>query len=708
MSRRDVPIILQNEISECGLACLAMICGAHGKVIGLQELRGMFDPGSRGSSLKDIAHLGERLGFNVKAMKVGLNQVGKLELPAIIHWEIVHYVVLIEVRGGTFLVNDPASGRRELSREEFSSSFTGLAQELSPKPDINRSTKRETVKLGWLLSGFSGYDKVLGAIFGTSIAMQALLLALPFAVQLVIGGVAYHGFEGYGVAAVALGGVVGIGAYALLLRMRATLVMFLATSLDTSGSQRLIEKMFGLPYEFFARRDVGSLLNRFSNLREVRFLLTQGLAESVVEALLSLAALLVLGLYLPVGVVAAVAAVGAYAGYRWLVRGAQRDALAEMFHLFGAQNGSLIESMQKISTIKANALEKVREGFWIARYMRFQDSVVRKLRRDVANQVAMSIAFSLGYLTVGLSALHAVSAGTLTMAEGLTSLLLVGMFMSRSSSFVERFFDVMIARVHLDGLVDVVHSEDEPTDGKQVASIEGKPVAIELRGVGFRYSSSEPFILRNVNMRVSAGECVALTGPSGCGKSTLMAMLLGLRLPTEGEILIDGAPLRSISLSDYRRATGSVMQGDRIFYGTVLENVSLFELDAPDQRVNAALELALISDVIDKLPMREHTMLSDAPMLSGGETQRLLLARALYKRPGLLLLDEASSALDDATEAALNEVLRNVGATRIMIAHREHTIAAADRIITIGYDSDICCSTVMEGARSGHQHHTSA
>lgn len=704
MANLRVPLILQYEMAECGLASLAMVCGAYGKDIGLAELRTMFDPGGRGSSLKDLANVAEQLGFSVKSMKVGLKQVAKLKLPAILHWNLLHYVVLIQVQGDTYVIHDPALGRREVSEDEFSDSFTGLAQELAPKPGLDLTPQRSTVGLDWLFEGSRGWVQALVSIFAVSLVMQAFILVVPFALQLLVAQVA-RGADAWAIVIAGLLGGSGLALYGLMMRMRYTVAMHLSNALDAEGSRRLIEKMFSLPYDFFARREPGSLLNRFANLRELRLLLTQGMAESVVEALLSLVALSMLWVYLPGAAVVGVFAGAAYGAFRWVTRNQQRDRLAEMFQNIGNQNGSLVESIYKIDTIKANGLEKLREHFWMGRYTEYQNSVIRKLRKDQGNRIFETMAVGLGYMWAGLLAVEAIRSGRLEVAESLTAMVLLGIFLSRSSTFVERLFELLIARVHLDSLSEVVHARSERSGGLETA---GQNLArrgqIELRDVGFRYSPSEPFVFKKVSFTVPAGQCVAITGQSGCGKSTLLSLLLGLREPTEGEILIDGMPMEAHNLHQLRSEVGVVMQSDKLFYGTVMENVSLFDTEATSERVIKALEEARVADVVRRLPMQEHTMLSDMPMLSGGEVQRLLMARALYKRPRFLLLDEASSHLDDGVEMELNKALLANGATRLMIAHRQQTIDLADRCIVLGPNEKLGCSTVLEDRSRSPKH----
>lgn len=695
MKPGPVPLILQSEIAECGLACVAMISGAFGHRTDLARLRQRLDPGTRGASMKDIAALGEALGFAVRSLKLGPKQLDRLHLPAVLHWNVVHYVVLVESRGGEHVIHDPALGRRTVDDRELSRSFTGLAQEFVPREPIARTDNRLRVPWRWLIGRTEPYGRLIGSIFLMSLVMQAFVFVVPFGAQLLLDRVAVS----RDTLTVALGfaiSCIGLGLYALLLWMRSTVVIHLNNSLDMAGTQKLVAKMLSLPYDFFARRDIGSLMGRFTNLREIRQLLTQGLAESLVEALLALLALAAVFVYLPVAGLVALVALAAYAGYRMMTRPRMQEHVSALFHTMAAQSGSLIESLQKIETIKANALEPMREQFWAARFGDYQNSLVQKIRQDQRHAIAQILLMGVAYALSVLLAVRSLFDGQLTMGEALTLLLILGILMARAERFLDRLFDLHVARVHLDGLSDVVHAESEYiADAAQPSS--GRVAAvIELRDVGFRYSTHEPFVFRHVSARFEAGRCVAITGPSGCGKSTLLSLLLGLHSATEGEIIVDGVPLSALDRRAWRHQVGSVLQSDRSFYGSVAENVTLFEIAPPGERVRDALRACALAEVVDRLPMKEHTMLSDAPMLSGGETQRLLLARALYKRPRLLLLDEASSHLDDATEARINSSLHAHGATRILVAHRRQTIELADTIIRLGHSEALGCSTVLE------------
>ena len=458
--KKTVPVILQNEIAECGLACVAMICGFYGKKTDLASLRKVIDTGTRGSTMKEIAELGDSMGFSVKSLKLGLKQIDKLILPAIIHWNLVHYVVLVSRKHDEYVVHDPALGRRTLSEADFSRSFTGLAQEFSPRSNFVKSDNRTPVSFKWLINNNSPYVQLIFTIFTMALVMQLLVAILPFGAQVLIDRV----LTNRDTVTLALGlalGVFGLGLYCLLLWLRSTIVMYLNSCLDMGGTQKLIAKMLAMPHEFFARRDVGSLLSRFTNLTEVRRLLTQGLAESAVDALIALILLGVIGIYLPsIGVVAVLALLG-YATFRNFMRRNERDRVGEMFHSASSQHASLIETLVKIETVKANAIETMRERFWMSRFMTFQNSLVRKVRMDYRNSIALLTCFGAGYVLTAWFVVRGVFENVLSIGEAFTIFMLVAMFFSRSSQFLERLFELLVAKVHLDNLADIVHGEEE-------------------------------------------------------------------------------------------------------------------------------------------------------------------------------------------------------------------------------------------------------
>lgn len=703
MRAGKVPLVLQDEVADCGLACVAMISGAYGRHMSLAALRRQVDIGVHGASLKDLAFAGESLGFDVRSIKLGTSQVDQLRLPALLHWNLVHFVVLVERRGKHYVVHDPGLGRRTIDESEFFRSFTGLAQEFSPRSDFSKLDERTAVPLRWILDHSQSYLRLLGTVAMMSMVMQAFVLLLPYGARLLVDRLAIAK-DDLSLAATAGVGTTLLALFCVLHWFRAMVVVQLSTCLDTYGSRKLVDRMFGLTYEFLARRDIGTLMSRFSNLREVRLVLSQGLAESAVEALLAVIMLAGIYVHSPAASVTAVAALLAYAVCRLAIREKQKERVDEMFVAMGSQNASLIESLSKVETVKANAIETTRSDFWQSRFTEYQNSLVLKLRLDHGSTIAAIACFGLGYIVACWIAVRSAFLSQLTLGEVTTVLVLLGMFLSRGHQFISKVFDLGVARVHLDALADVVYGDSESQPGSRDLVLDRAP-SIELRDVGFRYSPRDPFVFRRVSFRVEAGESAAITGLSGCGKSTLLSLILGLRRPTEGEILIDGIPLEQCDKAKYRRRVGSVLQADRLFFGSVAENVSLFELEANMEHVWNALNASAMAAVVGRLPMGEHTTLGDSPMLSGGEVQRLLLARALYKNPKLLLLDEASSHLDEDTEVAVNASLSATGATRLVAAHRRQTIDLSDCEIVLGHESTLGCSSVTAVRRRPTGHH---
>jgi ATP-binding cassette subfamily B protein RaxB len=273
-------------------------------------------------------------------------------------------------------------------------------------------------------------------------------------------------------------------------------------------------------------------------------------------------------------------------------------------------------------------------------------------------------------------------------------------FSLRLSGLIDKAFEIKALRVHGDRVADIVFSDKEaqPEQPGSERDLGDLSASIELRNVSFQYSSNDPMVLKDVNLMIGEGECVAITGPSGSGKTTLIKIILGLIAPTQGEVLIGGVPLMEAGLHNYRRAVATVMQDDHLFSGTIGENVTFFAPEPDDEFVTECATIAAIHDEIARMPMRYNTIVGNiGTSLSGGQRQRLLLARALYRRPKILVLDEATSHLDLRNEKLINLAIKGMRLTRVIVAHRPETVAMADRTIAVK-DGTVICSAGQHAA----------
>ncbi len=378
-----------------------------------------------------------------------------------------------------------------------------------------------------------------------------------------------------------------------------------------------------------------------------------------------------------------VLAVALYVLIRTLSYRPLKAASEEQIVHSATEQSHFLESIRGLQTIKLFNREDERRAQWL-------NLVVNTINRGLVTQRMHVLFRTTSGLILGAENILVIYFGALLVMDGTFS---IGMlfayiayktqFSSRVGSLVDLSFEIKMLRLQRERLADIVLTE--PEANLDIGTLSTKLIAsIELRNVRFRYADSEPWVLDGVNLKIEAGESLVIIGPSGCGKTTLLKVLLGLAQPNEGEVLIGGVPLRGLGLRAYRDMLATVMQDDQLFAGSVADNISFFASDQSQQRVEVCAKQAAIHEEIMAMPMGYATLIGDmGTSLSGGQKQRILLARALYKQPRILFLDEATSHLDIEREQQVNEAVRSLHLTRVVIAHRPETIAMARRVVKL-------------------------
>jgi len=681
--RRRVHLQLQTEAAECGLACLAMIAGWHGHRIDMSTLRSRCSLSLKGANLAQLVQCAEALQLSSRAVRLELEELRELRRPCILHWDLNHFVVLVRVRGRACIIHDPAIGVRHLALVEVSRHFTGVALELAPSIQFEPKNESRRLSVRALMGETHGLWPALATIFVMAAALELCALAGPIFNQWVLDEVLSSADRG-------LLGVLACG-FALMLTVQTCLslargwtVLYIATHLNL----QLVAKVFGhllhLPVTWFEKRHLGDVVSRFSSTTAIQNTLTHGFIEAMLDGIMAVVTLAVMFAYSAklAGIVLCSAVM--YALVRTVSYGPLREAREEMLVLEARERSCFIESMRGIQAIKLFARELDRRSRWL-------NCMVDAINRGVRTEkfmlwfgVAATAIFGVERLLVFWLGAAAVMDGAFTIGMLFSFISFGSQFSGRAGALVNRYFEFRMLSLHAERLADIVlepaESSAEPREFPQDLSS-----TIELIDAGFRYSDSEPWIFRHLNLKVEQGESVVITGPSGCGKTTLMKLILGLLPMTEGEIRIGGVPVVRLGLQCYRRVVAAVMQEDALLAGSLAENISFFDSHADQSRVEECARLAAIHDDICCMPMGYHTLTGDmGGALSGGQKQRLLLARALYKAPRILVLDEATSHLDIAREREVNAAIGLLPITRICVAHRPETIAMAGRVIELG------------------------
>jgi ATP-binding cassette subfamily B protein RaxB len=677
-----LPMLLQTEGAECGLACLAMVATHHGLKTDLPTLRKRFSLSLKGATMVDLIRMAGQLQLNPRALRAEMEHLPQLELPCILHWDLNHFVVLREIRRGRAIVHDPARGVRQLSMAEVSKHFTGVVLELTPQADFRPQVERQTVTLRQLLGRVSGLKRSLLQIFALAFALEGFMLLSPFYLQWVVDSVLVGADRDL---LITLG--LGFGLLVLIQvgagTIRSWAVLHLSSTLNLQWLGNVFAHMMRLPVSWFEKRHTGDVMSRFGAIQQIQQTLTTSFIEAVLDGLLVVVTLAMMFVYSATLTAIALGCVAVYALLRWAFFRPLRDATEEAIVFEAKQDSHFLESLRGVQSIKLFNAEEDRQ----ARYMNL---VVDAMNAHIATRKLDLLFGVLHKLVFGLERVAVVWVGALLVLDHRFS---VGMlfaflaykeqFAQRVSGLIDKLVEVRMLKLQGERLADIVLAEPEPR--VDVAPRDGTgPVGLELEGVTFGYSDAEPEVLRKLNLRIEPGESVAVVGPSGCGKTTLLKVMLGIHVPQGGDVKIGGVSLRRLGLRAWRDMIGTVMQDDHLFAGSIADNISFFDSQPDFAFVEQCAAIAAVHDEIEAMPMGYHTLVGDMnASISGGQRQRILLARALYKRPRILFLDEATSALDVDREREVNQAIRKLRLTRIIVAHRPETIASASRVIVL-------------------------
>ncbi|MDR6537212.1 peptidase domain-containing ABC transporter [Variovorax soli] len=679
---RKLRLVLQTEAAECGLASLAMVAGYHGYDTDLPSLRARYAISLKGATLEQLMKIAEALGFQTRPLRLGLEDLDKLATPCILHWDLKHFVVLQRVRRGFIDILDPAHGSRTLKHDEAGRSFTGIALEMAPGLSFQPRKERQQLRLGALLTKARGLRRSLVQVFALAAALEVFGLVVPFFSQWVIDDVLVSGDADLLVVLIA--GLVLVGSFQVAAGwVRARVLLYLTTTLNLHWTSSSFAHLLRLPMAWYEKRHLGDVVSRFGSINALQQALTGGMVGVVIDGIMATLTLVVMLFYSLQLAAVAGGVVLLYTVIRLVRYGALRSASGEQIVRSAKQQSHFMESVRGIQVLKLFNREEDRQR-------RYMSLAVASTNAGLAVQRQMMFFGSLNAMLMVLENAAVLYLGArLVLGSQLSVGMLIAFlgyrtqFVSRASALVDQILSFKMLGLQTERLADIVLAEPESVrDAALHRSQEGIAASIELRNVSFRYAPEDPWVLKDVSLKIEPGESVAIAGPSGCGKTTLLKLILGQLEPQEGSVCVGGVPLRQLGLRHYREQIGVVMQDDRLFAGSIAENISLFDAQPDHARIEEAARLASVHHEIARMPMGYSTLVGDmGSALSGGQRQRVVLARALYKRPRILLLDEATSHLDTITESVVNGAVQQLDITRIVIAHRPQTLEAMGRVI---------------------------
>src|SRR4051812_11917800 len=618
-SRGRLPLVRQTEAAECGLACLAMVASFHGHRVDLNTLRRRHPVSLNGVTLRALLQVASQLRLVGRPLRLDLENLRQLRLPAILHWDMSHFVVLKSVGRQGITIHDPAAGERYLPVAEASKHLTGVALELSPTDAFVRQDERARLPFSVFWRQLSGSGHALVQIFVLSVILQLLVLAAPFYMQITVDEVIARGDVDLLVVL-----AVGFGLLAIVRAatsaLRSLILLIVQNVVQFQLGARLFRHLIRLPMSFFEKRHIGDILSRFTSLQPIRNLLAEGMIAAVLDGIMAALTLAMLFVYSTQLALIVMSALLLYALLRlalyrilWLRTEATIQAAAER--------------VRAIQSLKLVNRESEREGQWLNRYAEVANANVRIGRTKIAFSTLNELIFGLETVVVVYLAARLALGNQLTVGMIFAFMSYKQHFTDKAVQLVEKALDLRMLGLHLERLSDIALTPLEPGHDQALAytrPIEGR---IELRQVCFRYSETDPFVLEDVNLTVVPGEFVTIMGPSAGGKTTLMKLMLGLLEPSSGEVLIDGAPPPTIGARAYREQVAAVMQEDQLLSGSIADNICFFDPAFDEERMTRCAALAGIHDEIMAMPMTYNSLVGDmGSSLSGGQKQRVLLA----------------------------------------------------------------------------------
>ncbi|CZW72154.1 peptidase domain-containing ABC transporter [Enterobacter asburiae] len=680
---KRIPVVFQTEASECGLACLSMICSFYGKQVDLLQLRQQFNLSSRGVNLHAIKAIASELEMSSRALSVDLQELHAVRKPCILHWDFNHFVVLIKVDKNSAVIHDPAFGRRVISMPELSQHFTGVVLEVWPGTTFSVQKKQNRLKASTLLKNINGLMTSLAKIFFLSLVIELISLLLPVGTQLVTDNVIASGDYG-------LLNIICLGLFILILLrltisiIRSWTMLILGTLIDVQWSFSLFSHLIKLPTTFFERRKLGDIQSRFHSLDVIRATFTTGLTGSIIDTLMLMGLLVMMFLYnlqLSMIVVSftAIYTFIRFATYRYYRQLSEEELIKE-----ARLNSYFMETLYGIATIKIQGMTDLRINNWFNLFSDKVNTGIRLTRMDLFFGGVVSFIAACDQIVILWVS------GRLMMDSHLT----IGMFIA-FNTFRSQFYDRINALINFiiqlklinlynERVADIALQEASSSTATSPLRLPHGALTLETQDLTYRYDNHADPIFSKLNLTIHAGESIAITGVSGAGKSTLMKVLCGLFEPSNGCVRINGIDIKQLGFEHYAERIACIMQEDKLFSGSIKENITGFRPDIDEQwMVQCAIASHIHNDIL-KLPMGYETLIGElGEGLSGGQKQRIYIARALYRKPGILFMDEATSHLDKTSESQVNQSIQEMNITRIIIAHRETTISSADRVFVI-------------------------
>ncbi|WP_323054264.1 peptidase domain-containing ABC transporter [Rodentibacter caecimuris] len=681
---KKAPVILQTEAAECGLACLTMITAYYGGESNLFQLRSKYGISSKGATLKNLIDIAQDLKLITRPLSLELDELKLLRLPCILHWDFNHFVVLVKATDNYVVVHDPAFGKKKISLSECSKHFTGVALEVWSEVRFEKPKNRNEISLYETFKNISGIKGALVKIFSLSMLIELIALLMPIGTQLVMDHVLQAKDQSL-LLIICLGLFLFTFFRSAISMSRAWISLKVNYLVDFQWTISFFSHLLKLPLDFFEKRQVGDIQSRFGSLNKIQTTLTNSLVSTIIDLIMTISVLVMMFLYGGWLTWVVIVFSVIYLSLRFTTYLTYRQITEEQIIKDAKADSHFMETLYGIATLKSLGLNRKREEHWMSLNADAFNASIKVTKLDMFFSGMHTFIATLEQIMILWIGATAVIDNVMTIGMFMAFNSYRGSFSARMGSLINIFFSFKMLSLHRERIADIALCETEKELYQPLnMDIPTGGASLHVKNLTFQYDAFSPPLFADFNLDIQAGESVAISAKSGFGKTTLLKLMAGLLKPTQGEIYFDQLNINQIGASNYRQHIACVLQEDKFFSGSILENIVCFEEKYDREFAIECAKLAQIHEEIMAMPMNYETLLGElGNNLSGGQKQRLFIARALYKKPRILFMDEATSHLDEENEQKINQAISTLAITRVIVAHRKSTIESADRILNL-------------------------
>lgn len=680
---RSVPLTLQTESSECGLACLTMILNYYKDNTDLFSLRQRYHISSHGTNLKQLVLITKELGLESRALSLQLEEMKSLVTPCILHWEFNHFVVLVQVKRKYFIIHDPAFGKRKVTYSEMSKYFTGVALELFPSVQFKPKNERNRIEFREIIDNLKGVREPLLKVFSLSIVIEIISLLMPIGIQIVMDHVIKS--DDYILLYLICFGLFFFYIFnSLLSALRAWIKLKFDTVIGFQWEISFFSHLLKLPLSFFEKRQLGDIQSRFNSLETLHDTIISSILVILIDSIIIFSVLIMMIFYGGFLVWIILFFLLVYLVMRIITYVVYRQTVEESIIKSAKVDSHFMESLYGIASLKSLGIIDIRQKYWTSLVVDQVNTSIKISKFDLLFSGIDNFLDTIEQILIlGIGA-YLVMQNNMTLGMFIAFNSYSGTFSSKVGGLINTFFSLKMLSLHMERVSDIALTEKENDVYHHLDLDNLEQAGICVKNLRFQYDKFSNPIFEGLNFEIKAGECVAIVAPSGFGKTTLLKIMSGLISDYEGKVLFNQLDISKIGIEYYRSKIASVLQEDKLFSGSIIDNITSFSDNIDRDWMITCAKLSQIHDEIIAMPMGYETIVSElGTNLSGGQKQRLCIARALYKKPKILFLDEATSHLDIENEEKINNSIKQLNITRVIVAHRQSTIDSADRIIKL-------------------------